>query len=151
MTIFEVSNASSRPSRSPEWAKRSISARVQASARSTRFGPTIAAAVAITAFGALPASRAASAATRIGSPTRFTSAATATSSIARSFSFAISCTSGSAKQASIGSSARSSTSCPCTLVTWVFGSMTDAPDLSFIVCRATTAPTCRPSVAICAA
>ena len=73
------------PSFRPEPANRSISARVQASARSTRFGPTIAAAAAITVLGELPAARAASAATSIGSPTRLTSAATAMSSIARSF------------------------------------------------------------------
>jgi hypothetical protein len=110
--------------------------------------PILVAADAITAFGALPASRAASAATRIGSPTRFTSAATATSSIARSLALAISCTRGRAKLASSGSSARSSTEWPCTLVTWVVGSIIEAPDLSFIVWRAITAPTCWPSAAI---
>jgi hypothetical protein len=40
------------------------------------------------------------------------------SSIARSFSVAISCTSGSAKFTSSGCMARSSTEWPCTLVTW---------------------------------
>ena len=110
----------------------------------------IAAAAAMTVFGELPASRAASAATRTGSPTRLTSAATAMSSIARSFSPAISCTSGRAKLASSGCSARSSTAWPCTLVTCVVGSMTDAPDASFIVWRGITAPICLPSVSICA-
>ena len=42
------------------------------------FGPMMLAAAAMTLFGALPASRAASAATSTGSPTRLTSAATAT-------------------------------------------------------------------------
>src|ERR1700738_4586404 len=75
-----------------------------------------------------------------GSPTRFVSAATAMSSMARSFSPAISCTRGSAKFASSGRSASSRTECPCTLVTCVFGSMTVAPDLSFMFWRGITAP-----------
>ena len=50
---------------SPEWAKRSIRAWLhRQSARSTRFGPTIAAAAAMTVLGELPASRAASAASQ---------------------------------------------------------------------------------------
>ena len=51
-------------------------------------------------------------------------------------SVAISCTSGRAKFASSGSSARSSTEWPCTLVTWAVGSITEAPDLSFMFWRA---------------
>jgi hypothetical protein len=49
---------------------------VHASVRSTRFGPMIATAAAITVLGELPASRAASAAARAASPTRLISAAT---------------------------------------------------------------------------
>ena len=106
------------------------------------------AAAAMTLFGALPASRAASAAASTGSPTRLTSAATATSSSARSFSSAISCTSGSAKFASSGSLARSSTEKPWTLVICVSGSICEAPEQSFMVCRRNTAPTCFLSSAI---
>ena len=142
------SKPSSRESNKPEWAKRSISLAAHASARSTRLGPMMAAAAAITVFGELPPSRAASAAIRAWSPTRLVSAATAMSSMARSFSPAISCTSGSAKLASSGKSARSSTECPCTLVTWVFESITVAPDLSFIFWRGMTAPICRLSALI---
>src|SRR6266511_714160 len=91
------SKLSSCASVRPLWAKRSMSVSVQASARSTLFGPMMLAAPAMTVFGALPASRAASAATSAGSPTRLTSAATATSSSARSLASAISCTSGSAR------------------------------------------------------
>ena len=147
----ELSKSTWWPSLRPEPANRSISARVQASARSTRFGPITAAAAAMIVFGELPAARAASAATSTGSPTRLTSAATAMSSIARSFGPALSCTSGSAKLACSGCSARSSTECPCTEVTCVFGSITDAPDLSFMFWRAITAPTCALTVAICSA
>src|SRR6266496_6067533 len=52
------SKPSSRESNKPEWAKRSISLAAHASARSTRLGPMIAAAAAITVFGELPPSRA---------------------------------------------------------------------------------------------
>ena len=62
---------------------------------------------------------------------------------------AISCTSGKAKLASSGCSARSRTECPCTLVTCVFGSITEAPDLSFMFWRGMTAPTCWPRAVIC--
>jgi hypothetical protein len=50
---------------------------------------------------------------------------------------------------SSGCMARSSTEWPCTLVTWVRGSITVAPDLSFMFWRGMTAPTYLPSAAIC--
>jgi hypothetical protein len=109
----------------------------------------IAAAATMMVLGELPAWRAASAAARAGSPTRFISAATAMSSIARSLVPAISCTSGRAKFASKGSSASSSTLCPCTLVICVLGSIMVAPDLSFMLWRGMTAPICRPRLSIC--
>ena len=50
---------------------------------------------------------------------------------------------GEAQVGSNGSRAASSIETPCRLVTWVAGSMTVAPEASFIDWRMKTAPTCR--------
>ena len=97
-------------------------------------------AAATTLLGALPASRAACAATSVASPCRLTSAPMATLTSFLSFSPPGSCKSASATFASIGYCAASSIETPCRLVTWVFGSICEAPEVSFMVWRGIIAP-----------
>ncbi len=107
------------------------------------------AAAARTLFGALPASRAACAAARAGSPWRFNSAPIATLRSFRSFSPPGSCSSARHTLASSGYCAASSIDTACKLVTWVFASICEAPDASFMFWRGTAAPICLLSCPIC--
>ena len=107
------------------------------------------AAAASTELGALPASRAASAAARIGSPCRLTWAAIATLASLLSFGPFGSRSTARHRFDSNGCSAASSIATPCMLVTCVAGSMTVAPEASFIDWRMNTPPTWRRSSLIC--
>ena len=124
----------------PACEKASMRAPAARRARSTRRGPRMVRAAAITVLGELPASRAACAAASAGSPWRSIAAPSATLTSARSFSPPSSCTSAKQTFASSGWRAASSIETPYRLATCVFGSRREAPEASFIDCRGRTTP-----------
>ena len=144
-SIRSTANASSVASRTPAAASASTRPFAKRCAGASRRGPTMPTAAASTALGALPASRAASAATSIALPCRFTWTAMATSISAWSFAPAGSRSRASPRFASSGFCAACSMLTPCRLETWVFGSICEAPEASFSDCRGNTVPSWRSS------
>ncbi len=147
--ILQVSKPSFMASSRPAAAKASISIRDSARARSWVRGPRMLAAVARTLLGALPASREAWAAASAGCPCRFSPAPMATLIKRWSLMPPGSCSSARLTLLSSGNCAASSIDTPCKLVSCVLASICEAPDVSFMDWRGSTAPICCFSAAIC--